>query len=120
VTAEGKTHHGEQERACRIFLGGARIGSRILRRRHAITISSCIPLPMAIHGSTYYYSMDDVAAVGGWLGENAAKISPRRRTQPLPARSSRESQGKTAAQGGKVAMVTGAAFADSRRRPRPC
>ena len=93
VTAEGKLITASKDEHSEYFWAARGSGSGffgVVTRYHL----KLYPLPKAIHGSTYYYSMDDAAAVGGWLGENAAKISPARRTQPLPARSSRESQGK--------------------------
>lgn len=72
------------------------------------------PLPKAIHGSTYYYSMNDAAAVGDWLGGMAGKISPAVELSLFLLEAPAELKATGAAQGGAVCMVTGAAFADSR------
>jgi len=71
------------------------------------------PLPRAIHGSTYYYSMDDAAAVAGWLGKSAARIAPAVELSLFLLEAPANLKEKTAAQGGKVAMVTATAFTDS-------
>ncbi|MGB7792261.1 MAG: FAD-binding oxidoreductase [Terrimicrobiaceae bacterium] len=34
------------------------------------------PLPRAIHGISYYYSLDEAPTVAGWLGEIASNLSP--------------------------------------------
>lgn len=71
------------------------------------------PLPKAIHGSTYYYSMDDAAAVGAWLGEAAPKISPSVELSLFLVEAPAELREQAAAHGGKICMVTGAAFEDT-------
>lgn len=71
------------------------------------------PLPKAIHGSTYYYSMDDAVAVGTWLGDLAPKISPSVELSLFLIEAPKELKEKAAAHGGKVCMVTGGAFEDT-------
>jgi FAD/FMN-containing dehydrogenase len=71
------------------------------------------PLPKAIHGSTYYFSMDDAAAVGGWLGEIAARLSPSIELSLFLLEAPPKLKEKAAFHGSKVCMVTGVAFADS-------
>ena len=112
VTAEGKLITASKDEHAEYFWAARGSGSGffgVVTRYHL----KLYPLPKAIHGSTYYYSMDDAAAVGGWLGENAAKISPAVELSLFLREAPADLKEKTAAQGGKVAMVTGAAFADS-------
>ena len=71
------------------------------------------PLPKAIHGSTYYYSIDDAAAVGDWLGEMAGQLSPAVELSLFLLEAPAELKETRASQGGPVCMVTGAAFTDS-------
>ena len=77
------------------------------------------PLPRAIHGSTYFYSMDDAAAVATWLGEKAAEISPAVELSLFLMEAPADLKDKTAANGGKVAMVTRPHSPIPRKR-RPC
>lgn len=72
-----------------------------------------VPLPKAIHGSTYYYSLDDAAAVGTWLGDMAPKISPSVELSLFVIQAPAELKEKAAAHNGWIAMVTGAAFEDT-------
>jgi FAD/FMN-containing dehydrogenase len=76
------------------------------------------PLPTAIHGSTYYYSIDDAAELGAWLGEIAGKLSPKIELSLFLLEAPPELQDQTADRGGKVCMVTGAAFADTEEEAR--
>jgi FAD/FMN-containing dehydrogenase len=71
------------------------------------------PLPEAIHGSTYFYSIDDAAAVGDWLGEMAGQLSPAVELSLFLLEAPAELKDTGASRGGPVCMVTGAAFADS-------
>ena len=75
VTAEGETSSRRAKDDQGRYSGGARIGFGffgVVTQYHL----KLYPLPKAIDGSTCMMSMDAAAAVGGWLGENAAKISP--------------------------------------------
>ena len=40
-------------------------------------------LPEAMHGSTYYYRLEDAPAIGTWLGTIAPSLSPAVRTEPV-------------------------------------
>lgn len=71
------------------------------------------PLPKAIHGSTYYYSLDDAPAVGTWLGEMAQKISPSVELSQFVIQAPPELQEKAAPHKGWICMVTGGAFEDT-------
>ncbi len=71
------------------------------------------PLPKAIHGSTYYYSLDDAPAVGDWLGQMAPKFSPSVELSLFLIEAPQELKEKAASHGGKICMVTGAAFDDT-------
>ncbi len=76
------------------------------------------PLPRAIHGSTYYYSLDDAEAVGTWLGKTAASLSPSVELSLFLVEAPAELKEKAASDGGKICMVTGAAFADTPEEAR--
>ncbi|MGE0417860.1 MAG: FAD-binding oxidoreductase, partial [Acetobacteraceae bacterium] len=71
------------------------------------------PLPKAIHGSTYYYALEDAPAIGTWLGEMAPRISPSVELSQFIVQAPPELQDKAAAQNGWLCMVTGAAFEDT-------
>ena len=71
------------------------------------------PLPKAIHGSTYFYSLADVSAVGAWLGENAARISASVELSLFMIEAPPAHKEAAAAHGNKICMVTGAAFSDT-------
>lgn len=70
-------------------------------------------LPKAIHGSTYYYSLDDAAEVGEWLGKTAERISPSVELSLFLIQAPAELQEQAAKHNGKICMVTGAAFEDT-------
>ena len=112
VTAEGKLITANKDENSEYFWAARGSGSGffgVVTRYHL----KLHPLPKAIHGSTYFYSMDDAAAVGGWLGENAAKISPAVELSLFLLEAPASLKDQTAVQGGKVAMVTATAFTDS-------
>lgn len=112
VTAEGELITANKDEHSEYFWAARGSGSGffgVVTRYHLKTY----PLPRAIHGSTYHYAMDDAAAVGGWLGEEAAKISPAVELSLFLLEAPADLKQRTAAQGGKVAMVTATAFADS-------
>jgi len=112
VTAEGKLITASKDENAEYFWAARGSGSGffgVVTRYHL----KLYPLPKAIHGSTYYYSMDDAAAVGEWLGENAARISPGVELSLFLLEAPANLKEKTAAQGGKLALVTATAFADS-------
>ena len=93
VTAEGKLITASKDEHSEYFWAARGSGSGffgVVTRYHL----KLYPLPKAIHGSTYYYSMDDAAAVGGLARGKRRENFARCRTQPFPARSSRGSQGK--------------------------
>lgn len=71
------------------------------------------PLPAAIHGSTYYYSLDDAPAIGTWLGHSAPKISRTVELSQFIVQAPPELKEKAAAHHGWICMVTGAAFEDT-------
>jgi len=70
-------------------------------------------LPQAIHGSTCFYSMADVVAVGTWLGEIAPEISPTVELSLFVIHAPEGHKESAAAHGGMIAMVTGGAFEDT-------
>ena len=112
VTAEGKLITASKDEHAEYFWAarGSGLGFFGVVTRYHLKL---YPLPKAIHGSTYYYSMDDAAAVGSWLGENAAKISPSVELSLFLLEAPANLKEKTTAQGGKVTMVTATAFSDS-------
>lgn len=71
------------------------------------------PLPKAIHGSTYYYSLDDAPAVGAWLGGMAPRISPSVELSQFVIQAPPELQNQASAHKGWLCMVTGSAFEDT-------
>ncbi|MFO1081282.1 MAG: FAD-binding oxidoreductase [Reyranellaceae bacterium] len=71
-------------------------------------------LPAGIHGSTYYFSLDDAATVARWLGGLARDLSPAIELSVFLIEAPAELKARTAAQGGKVCMVTATAFAESK------
>jgi FAD/FMN-containing dehydrogenase len=112
VTAEGKLITASKDENPEYFWAARGSGSGffgVVTRYHL----KLYPLPKAILGSTYYYSMDDAAEVGGWLGENAAKISSAVELSLFLLEAPADLKERTAGQGGKVAMVTATAFTDS-------
>ena len=112
VTAEGKLITANKDEHAEYFWAARGSGSGffgVVTRYHL----KLHPLPEAIRGSTYYYSMDDAAAVGSWLGENAAKLSPAVELSLFLLEAPANLKEKAVAQGGKVAMVTATAFSDS-------
>jgi len=71
------------------------------------------PLPKAIHGSTYFYALDDAPAVGAWLGGLAPDISPSVELSQFIVQAPPELKEKAAADNGWLCMVTGGAFEDT-------
>lgn len=71
------------------------------------------PLPKAIHGSTYFYTMEDAAAVGTWLGATAPKISPSIELSFFVVQAPPELKEAAANHGGWICMVIAGAFEDS-------
>jgi FAD/FMN-containing dehydrogenase len=70
-------------------------------------------LPKAIHGSSYYYSLNEAVTVAEWLGEIASGLSPAVELSLFLLEAPPELKEKAVLHGGKVCMVTGAAFSDS-------
>lgn len=71
------------------------------------------PLPKAIHGSTYYYSLEDAPVIGSWLGATAPKISPSVELSQFIVQAPPELKKKASAHNGWLCMVTGTAFEDT-------
>ena len=112
VTAEGELITANEHEHKDYFWAARGSGSGffgVVTRYHL----KLYPLPKAIHGSTYFYSIDDAAAVAAWLGEKAADILPAVELSLFLMEAPADLKDKTAAQGGKVAMVTATAFTDS-------
>ncbi|MEO6225434.1 MAG: FAD-binding oxidoreductase [Sphingomicrobium sp.] len=112
VTAQGKLITASKDQHADYFWAARGSGSGffgVVTRYHL----KLYPLPTAIHGSTYFYAIDDAAAVAEWLGDNAATISPAVELSLFLLEAPAELKARTAAQGGKVAMVTATAFTDS-------
>lgn len=70
-------------------------------------------LPAAIHVSSYTWSLDDAAAVGDWLGANAARFSPKMELTLFLLTAPKELEEAARANGGKAALVTATAFAET-------
>ena len=70
-------------------------------------------LPKAIHGSTYYFSLDDAPAVGKWLGEIAPTVAPCVELSQFIVQAPDELKAAAAANNGWLCMVTAVAFEDT-------
>ncbi len=72
------------------------------------------PLPKAIHGSVYYFSLDDVESVGNWLGEMAPKLSASIEMSQFIIKAPAElMKDQAVSNNGWICMVTAAAFEDT-------
>jgi FAD/FMN-containing dehydrogenase len=71
------------------------------------------PLPRAIHGSAYYFPLEDAAAVGDWLGEIAHRIAPGVELTLFLLEAPADLQSTGVAADGIVCLVTATAFADT-------
>jgi FAD/FMN-containing dehydrogenase len=71
------------------------------------------PLPRAIHGSEYFFRLEDAPAVGRWLGETASQLSPSVELSLFLVQAPPALQAGAAAQNGWVCMVTATAFEDA-------
>jgi len=112
VTAEGELITASRDENPDYFWAARGSGSGffgVVTRYHL----KLYPLPKAIHGSTYFYSLDDAPAVAGWLGEKAAEISPAVELSMFLLKAPADLRDQAAAHHGKIAMVTATAFADS-------
>jgi hypothetical protein len=81
----------------------------VVRRYHL----KLYPLPKAIHGVTYYYSLADGPGAAEWLGNIAPKLSPAVELSVFLLSAPPELREKAAADRGKLCMVSSVAFADS-------
>jgi FAD/FMN-containing dehydrogenase len=71
------------------------------------------PLPRAIHGSTYWFSLDAAPLVADWLGQIAPTLDPSVELSLFLLEAPPELREAAAAHGGKVCMVTATAFANT-------
>ncbi|MEO6846908.1 MAG: FAD-binding protein [Chthoniobacterales bacterium] len=71
------------------------------------------PLPKAIHGSAYWYSLDDAEAVATWLGDNAKSFTKNIELSMFLLTAPPEMKAAAAKNGGKVCLVTATCFADT-------
>ena len=112
VTAEGKLITATKDENADYYWAarGAGYGFFGVVTRYHLKLYS---LPQAIHGSSYYYSLDDAPAVAKWLGEVAGKLSPSVELSLFLITAPAELKEKTAAHQGKVCLVAAVAFADS-------
>lgn len=76
------------------------------------------PLPQAIWASAYYFALDDLAAVAGWLGGAAGELSNKIELTLFLLQAPPELADRCRSANGKVGMVTAAAFADSEEEAR--
>lgn len=67
-------------------------------------------LPEAMHGSTYYYRLEDAPAIGNWLGTTAPSLSPAVELSLFVVQAPPELRGQAAARNGWLCMVTATAF----------
>lgn len=112
VTAEGKLITASKDENQEYFWAARGSGSGFFGvvTRYRLKL---YPLPKTILRSTYFYSMNDAAAVAAWLGDKAAQISPAVELSIFLMEAPADLKDKTAGQGGKVAMLTATAFTDS-------
>lgn len=71
------------------------------------------PLPKAMHGSVYFYALDDAPAIGTWLGEAAPKIAASIELSQFIVQAPPELKDRAAAHDGWLCMVTATAFEDT-------
>jgi FAD/FMN-containing dehydrogenase len=71
------------------------------------------PLPKAIHGSLYYFSLDDAEVIGNWLGELAPKLSASIEMSQFLVKAPPELKDQAAKHNGWICMVTANAFEDT-------
>lgn len=71
------------------------------------------PLPKAIHGSQYFYRLEDAPAIGTWLGDMAPDVSPTVELSQFIIQAPPELKETAAARNGWLCMVTGTAFEDT-------
>jgi FAD/FMN-containing dehydrogenase len=71
------------------------------------------PLPKAIHSVSYYYSLSDAGTVAEWLGNIASKLSPAVELSVFLLTAPSELRDKTAADSGKLCLVSPTVFADT-------
>ena len=112
VTAEGKLITANENENADYFWAarGAGYGFFGVATRFHLKL---YPLPRAIHGISYYYSLDEAPTVAGWLGEIAGKLSPSIELSFFLLTAPPELKDKAARDGGKVCLVSATVFADS-------
>jgi FAD/FMN-containing dehydrogenase len=112
VTAEGKLITANESDHADYFWAarGAGYGFFGVATRYHLKLHS---LPKAIHAISYYYSLNEAAAVAGWLGEVASKLSPSIELSFFLLTAPPELKDKAAADRGKVCLVSATVFADS-------
>ncbi|MCX5481225.1 FAD-binding oxidoreductase [Kaistia geumhonensis] len=71
------------------------------------------PLPKAIHGSVYFYRLEDAPAIGTWLGDAAPRIAPSVELSQFIVQAPAELKAAASADNGWLCMVTGSAFEDT-------
>ena len=71
------------------------------------------PLPKAIHGSQYYYRLEDAPAIGAWLGDTAPTIPPTVELSQFLLQAPPELRDVAAAQNGWLCMVTATVFEET-------
>ena len=112
VTAEGKLITANERDHSDYFWAarGAGYGFFGVVTRYHLKL---YPLPKAIHGVTYYYSLSDAPSVAEWLGNIAPRLSPAVELSVFLLTAPPELKEAAAANGGKLCMVSPAVFADS-------
>jgi FAD/FMN-containing dehydrogenase len=112
VTAEGKLITATENENADYFWAarGAGYGFFGVATRYHLKLYE---LPKAIHAIGYYYSLSEGASVAGWLGDIASKLSPSIELSFFLLSAPPELKDKSAANGGKVCMVSATVFADS-------
>jgi FAD/FMN-containing dehydrogenase len=112
VTAEGKliTANSEQNPDYFWAARGAGTGFFGVVTKYHLRL---YPLPKAMHGCSYFYPLEQAAKVGNWLSEISGTLAASVELSLFLITAPPELQERTAAQGGKVCLVTATSFAET-------
>jgi FAD/FMN-containing dehydrogenase len=112
VTAEGKLITANERDHVDYFWAarGAGYGFFGVATRYHLKL---YPLPKAIHGVNYFYSLSDAPAVVEWLGTIAKKLPSAVELSVFLLTAPPELREKAAGDAGKLCMVSATVFADS-------
>ncbi|MGA2053001.1 MAG: FAD-binding oxidoreductase [Opitutales bacterium] len=117
VTAEGKLITASQDENQDYFWAarGAGTGFFGVATRYHLKL---YPLPKAMHGCSHFYPLEQAAKVGTWLSEISGELAASVELSLFLITAPPELQERTAAQGGKVCLVTATSFAETAEQAR--